>query len=470
MRKLLCSLIVLALAFTAIGAFAANRLNPKNYPLKTVPKSTIIGKQVKQSGPIQADPHTMLNWKAVNKLSPAMNTKIKAQQKGSFVNGTIDTLPYFNGYFLTGDGKNSLYTYSMLGGSPPAGGTTNIQTEIIPLISILEVGGVIFYIFDPAGFYVPPADQDSDANLFAESPIFDATTTYPGPPAQTGQFHDGYSRTQFRKVAAANWHTIMAPNSTTGTVFGPFIWQTFLEFNNGDWTLFCCDTNGNNFPSFDINAISNAFAVILSYPLEIPATTNNIFPLILTDYLFASEGGGCCIGGFHAAQPGTFDPNGVLIWAWATWVPHNIDQGVVNPFGPPPSFGSDMMAWTHEIGEALDDPFVQTNGTLVPAWVDGSVSFAQGNLENGDVIEAMAVSDSITQIPLNVVSGPYLYDGQNLATLEWFSRNPLTGGIYSWPNEGTLSHNVMKPGCQQPFVCSWLYGQGPGGFFFGPPY
>src|SRR6516164_8671797 len=77
MRKLLCSLIVLALAFTAIGAFAANRLNPKNYPLKTVPKSTIIGKQVKQSGPIQADPHTMLNWKAVNKLSPAMNTKIK---------------------------------------------------------------------------------------------------------------------------------------------------------------------------------------------------------------------------------------------------------------------------------------------------------------------------------------------------------------------------------------------------------
>lgn len=468
MRKLLSSLIILALAFTAVGAFAVTRYNPKSHTLKTVPKTT-SGSPVKQSGAIKADPHSMANWHAVNKLSPAMNAKIKAQQKGSFVNGTIDTIPYFNGYFFTGDGKNSVYTYSMLGQSPAAGGTTTIQTEIIPLISILEVSGVPYYIFDPAGYYVPPADQDTDANLMAEGPLFDTTTTYPGPPAQTGQFEDGFSRTQFRKVAKSNWHTVLGPNSTTGTVFGPYIWQQFLEFDNGDWALYCCDTNSNPFPAFDINVISNNFAYILSYPGEIATTTNNIFPLILTDYLFATEGGGCCIGGYHSAQPGSFDPNGVLIWAWAAWVPANIDQGVTNPFGPG-GFGSDDMAWSHEIGEAIDDPFVQTNGTLVPAWIDGSASFAQGNLEVGDAIEAMAPVDSIGTWPVNVASGTYDYHMQNLATLEWFTRNPVNGGVYSWPNVHTLSQFNMVPGCQTPGVCSWIYGQGAAGFFFGPPY
>jgi hypothetical protein len=443
---------------------AANQLNSQHHPPVKYLAKTTSGSPVHGTGALKYDPHSMANWKAVNKLSPAMNQKIRAQQHGSFVRGAIDTIPYFNGYFLTGDGKNSIYVYSMVGGPPPAGGTTNIPTEIIPLVSELDFGGVPLYIFDPTGVFVPPADGVADANLFAAGPVFDTTTTYPGPPPQTGQFHDAYSRTQFRKVRGANWHTELVANST-GSLFGPFIWYQFLEFNNGDWTLFCCDTNGNDFPSFDINVISNNFNTILTYPLELAATTNNIIPMILTDYLFAESGGGCCIGGFHAAQPGTFDPSGVLVWTWATWVPANPDQGVTNPFGPG-GFGSDDMAMSHEIGEIFDDPFVQTNGTLVPAWVDGSVSFAQGNLENGDAIEAMAPVDSIGSFALN----GYNYHMQNLATLEWFSRNPLTGGIYSWPNEGTLSHNVMQPNCQTPFVCSWLYGQGPAGFFFGPPY
>src|SRR5215471_13950978 len=138
MRKFLCSLIVLALAFTALGAFAATKLNLKSHPLMLVPRTKSGSPAVKGKGPLKYDPHSMQNWKAVNKLSPAMNQKIRAQQKGRFANGTIDTLPYFNSYFLTGDGKNSIYVYSMLGGSPPAGGTTNIQTEIIPLISELD--------------------------------------------------------------------------------------------------------------------------------------------------------------------------------------------------------------------------------------------------------------------------------------------------------------------------------------------
>lgn len=478
MRKFLCSLTILALVLSASGAFAATHLlNPKNHPtIKYLPRTT-KGSPVKATSAAKYQNHSLQSLKAINKLSPAMNAKITAQQKGSYVNGTIDTIPYFNSWFITGDGKNSVYTYSMVGGSPPAGGTTNIPTEVIPLISELDYLGTPIYLFDPSGIFVAPADQDSDANLLAQSPIYDATTTYPGPPADTGQYHDTYSRAQFRKVRTANWHTNLVGNSTGG-VFGPYIWFQFLEYNNGDWTLFCCDTNGNAFPSFNVNTISNNFAFILSYPgdpsngipPELPVTTNKIIPIILTDYLFAFDpSAGCCIGGYHAAQPGVFDPNGVLVWTWGTWVPANPDQGVSNPFGPG-GFGSDMMALSHEIGEIIDDPFVQTTGTLVPPWIDGSATFAQANLENGDAIEAMAFADSIYPVPLNTTTGSYTYHGQNLATLEWFTRNPVNGGLYSWPNEGTLSHFQMKPGCKTPGVCSWIYGQGAAGFFFGPPF
>lgn len=462
MRKFLCSLTILALAFTAIGAVAAIHLNPKDHPtVKYLPKST-GGSPAKLTGGLKYQNHSMQSLKAVNKLSPTMNAKVTAQQKGSYVNGTINTIPYFNSWFITGDGKNSVYTYSMVGGNPPAGGTTKVPTEIVPLVSELDFGGVPIYVFDPTGVFVAPADQDSDVNLLAQSPIYDATTTYPGPPADTGQYHDTYSRAQFRKVRAANWHTNLTE------VFSPFIWYQFLEYNNGDWALICCDANGNNVPVFNINTISNNFNTIVTYPLELPASTNNIIPVIVTDYLTAFDpSGGCCVLGYHAAQAGTFDPNGVLVWTWGTYIPHHLDNGLGNPFG---GFGYDMMVLTHEIGEIIDDPFVQTSGTLVAPWVDGSVSFAQANLENGDAIEAMALADVAYPVPLNTTTGPYTYNGQNLATLEWFTRNPVNGGLYSWPNEGTLSHFQMKPGCKTPGVCSWIYGQGAAAFYFGPPF
>ena len=463
MRKLLCFTVLLALAVSTVGAFAANHLNTANHPpVKYLPKTT-SGSPAHVTGGMKYDPHSMAQWKAVNRLSTANNARIQQQtHSGTFVNGTIDTIPYFNSWFITGDGKNSVYTYSMVGHSPTAGGTTTVPTEIIPLTSELDFGGVPIYVFDPSGVFVPPADQDSDVNLLAESPIYDATTTYPGPPADTGQYHDTYSRTQFRKVRTANWHTQLSE------VFGPFLWYQFLEYNNGDWTFICCDSNGNNVPVVNINTVSNNFEAIVHYPLELASTTNNIIPVIATDYLTAFiPGGGCCVLGFHSAEAGVFDASGVLVWTWGTWIPHNPDQGLTNPFG---QFGSDMMVLTHEIGEIFDDPFVQTTGTLVSPWVDGSVSFAQANLENGDAIEAMAAADVIYPVQLNTTTGHYTYSGQNLATLEWFTRNPVNGGIYSWPNEGTLSHFAHVPGCTQPFVCSWIYGQGSAAFYFGPPY
>jgi hypothetical protein len=457
MRKLLCSLTILALTFTAVGAFAATKPT-----LKKVPKTT-KGSPAHVTGGIHYEPHSLAQFKAQNHLSYATNQKIlnsaKLAKKGGYVNGTIDTIPYFSSWFITGS-RNSIYPYAMVGQNPAAGGTTSVNTEIIPLASELDFGGVPIYVFDPSGLLVPPADQDTDTNLLLQSPLFDASTTYPGPPAQTGQVVDTAQRTEFRTTAAANWHTVMnaAP--------GPFVWLQFLEFNNGDWTTLCCDPNGNQVPVFNINTISNNFAFILSYPGETAGTTNNVVPVFLTDYLTAFDpSGGCCILGYHTAQPGVFDPAGILVWTWGTYIPHNLDQGLLNPFGG--NFGSDSMVLSHEISELFNDPFVNTN---VSPWVDGSVSFGQANLETGDTIEAMAPADVIYNVPLNTTTGPYTYTLQNVSTLEWFTRNPFNGGIYSWPNEGSLSHSPHPVGCTFITVNCYNYGQGSAAFFFGPPY
>lgn len=82
--------------------------------------------------------------KAQNHLSYAMNQQIKNQglhaKKGGYINGTIDTIPNFSSWFITGS-RNSIYPFSMVGQSPSAGGTTSVNNQIIPLVSVLLVGG-----------------------------------------------------------------------------------------------------------------------------------------------------------------------------------------------------------------------------------------------------------------------------------------------------------------------------------------
>lgn len=443
MRKLTSSLILLALTFAAVGGFAAN----KTTVYKTVPKTT-SGKAipkgfVKMQG---RDPSSLAQFKAQNHLSYATNYKIKSQaqhaKKGGYLNGTIDTVPYFQSWFITGS-RNSVYPYSMVGQNPTAGGTTLINNQIIPLVTVLLIGG------NPVAVYDPTVAQDlglSDVSLVAQSPLYDATTTYPGPPADTGQVIDTAQRVTFRTTRAANWHTPLNTPINSGIT-----WIQFLEFNNGDWTYACCDGNGNNFPVFNINTISNNFAFILS--AEAPANTT--VPIIVTDFLtaFDPSTGGCCILGYHTAQTGIQDPNGILVWTWGTFIPHSAS----NPFG---AFGEDTMVLSHELSELYNDPFVNT---AVSPWVDGSVSFGQGNLETGDVIEAMAAADVIYNVPLNTTGGAYTYTLQNVATLEWFTRSPYTGGIYSWPNENTLGQCPHNP-------AGYCYGEGSGGFYFGPPF
>ena len=439
MRKLLCLLTILALAFAAVGGFAAN----KQVVYKYVPKTT-SGKPFSVMHGAKYDPHTMAQFKAQNHLSYAMNQKILANagkaKRNSYINGVGNTVPYFQGWFITGS-RNSIYPFATVGGIPTPGVTTTLNTQLIPLITVLLVGGNTVAVYDPT---IPNDPQGDDMTLITQSPLYDATTTYPGPPAITGQVVDTAQQATYHTL---NWHTVLNPTSSG------IVWIQFLEFNNGDWATYCGKIC---FPAFNINTISTNFAFILAS--ENPLNTTA--PVIVTDYLtaFDPSSGSCCILGYHTAQNNTdINGPGVLVWGWGTFIP----QADNSDFAP---FGNDVMVLSHEISELVNDPFVNTN---VSPYVDGSVSFAQGNLETGDCIEAMAAVDVIYNVPLNTTGGPYTYTLQNTCTLDWFRRNPFNGGIYSWPSEHTLGQAPHVPNSPVP---NWLYGEGSAGFFFGPPY
>jgi hypothetical protein len=457
MRKILGLVCLLALYFGVVDYASAQGTNIRQVP-PTTTGAPIPAGSIKLLGP---DNHGLVKLKAQNHLSSALNLKLLRERSGTggsssdpgIKNGAVDTIPYFNSWFITGT-RNSVYTYSMVGHSPSVGGTTGINNQVIPLVTVLLVGGVPVFTFDPT---VANDPQGTDVQLFALSPLYDATTTYPGNggslPADTGQVLDTAQRAEFSTVRTADWHTRLNPPISSGIV-----WIQFLEFNNGDWAY---STSG--FPVVNINVISSNFQFILS--VEAPA--NSTVPIIVTDFItaFDPSSGGCCVFGFHSAQTGIVDPLGILVWTWGTFIPQSN-----NPFAP---FGNDVMILSHELSELYNDPFVNTN---VAPWVDGSVSFAQANLETGDVIEGMNAPDVIYTVPLNANGNPYTYDLQNVALLQWFTRTPSAPvmgpgpGVYSWPNTKTLNNGHNPAGPCGPLPGCWAYGEGPGGFFFGPPF
>ena len=132
--------------------------------------------------------------------------------------------------------------------------------------------------------------------------------------------------------------------------------------------------------------------------------TPDTLPLFLTTDIYLTEGTShevCCIGGYHSALGS--QPSGQT-YAYATYA---TEPGV---------FSQDVSAWSHEIGEWMDDPFV-----------DNSVNCADNtSMEDGDPLENNA----------NYGAFPYTLNGftynlQSLVFLGYFGAPPSTS-LHSW--------------------------------------
>jgi hypothetical protein len=291
-------------------------------------------------------------------------------------------LPTWSGSFTY---QGTKYPYTMIGTNPAKGSaTTTINMVIIPLI--VKVPG---QTFDPTKAIQKACGTGTAEGLTLASPIFSNKVTYKqgGTNVGTTQYEDAIQRAEFWttvKSKAPNYHVLLkytvAKTQTLSDASG--------QLNKG--------TCGN-FAGVDINLFDATVQNIIK-KLGIKA---NQFPYIMTYDVFETEGGECCVLGYHSVTPGG------IVYGTGSY-------GDV-PFEFPHGF-TDVVTISHEMGETINDPYID-NG--VPLWES---SFApQYGCSN-----VLEVGDPLAGLPeaVKVPGNTHQYYVQDLAFEPWFALVP----------------------------------------------
>lgn len=310
------------------------------------------------------------------------------------------TIPFYTASVKSPlDGKT--YTYHIAGANPH---TSKVATDVsyVPIVARIHFSDGT--ISDPT----KPGcgDTMSVSGRFFNGPNFVAVPiTSNGIAVGPAQLGDAMQRAEFwTLVKGTGYHTVLktvgtpivvdvtAPKGFNQTVAGPV-----------------CKGKANRIGEIEINH----FDPIVRSIVAAHSTTTQI-PVFLSyntvEYITTTSN--CCVIGYHSAFGRT---GGTQVYSIGAYM----DPGI---------FGSgiqDIYPWSHEIGEALNDPFVN-NAT--PAWGHtGQVTGCQNNLEVGDPLTAASPA-IITKL------GGFTYHSQELAFFDWFYRTPAegTGAEYSF--------------------------------------
>ena len=223
------------------------------------------------------------------------------------------------------------------------------------------------------------------------SPIFDSTTTYTqgGVNVGTTQYIDAFQRANF-------WGTVKT-DTNSHLLLSP----TVLA----EQTLSPSSTYGKTGSVFGFTA---ALVDINWFDAQLPSLITSLgiqpnqFVIFLTYDTYLTQGGQCCIGGYHSSEGSVNNPQS---YAEATYVDH------------PGAFSQDVSALSHEVGEWADDPLtVNYNGNNTPC----------GILEVGDPLENTANYGDHSY----VLHG-FTYNLQDLAMLPYFGA-PTSTSVNGW--------------------------------------
>ena len=302
-------------------------------------------------------------------------------------------VPIWTGTFVF---NGTTFTYHMVGTDPAAGSaTSNIPLVIIPLKFHFSDGTNLSASQTVCG------DVKNTKYRFKNSPLIKKAAFTPGGTnVGTTQYVDAFQRANFwSKVSTTspNYHVLLSPVSTKPL-------QTINVGGSGSTQAGPCARIGK----VDINFFDN-IAMNLLTTLAIPANT---LPLFLSYNTFETQGGQCCILGYHSTNNA-----GTQAYAVGAYS----DPGIFNASGI-----RDIHALSHEIGEWMDDPLIPAVN-IVPAWGHvGQVGGCQNNLEDGDPVTGSAFT---------VTTGglfPFTYHPEDLVFLPWFARITPSTSVNGW--------------------------------------
>jgi hypothetical protein len=305
----------------------------------------------------------------------------------------LANLTQWNGSFT--DLTSKKITFTMVGTDPSKGSvSTTVPVYIIPIKMVYpKTNGN--HTFDPVAKKV--SNGLTVVNNVIASPVFNpgVNFTQGGTNLGTTQYIDAYQRGNFWKFVhlAANkgYHVLLGQPKVLAE-------QTITVTSAAQGGVFANPFGSGVIGTYDINAFDSK---LQSFMTKFTQINPGVLPLFITYDIYLTQGGSCCIGGYHnanGAQPGG------QTYSYATYE------------DSPGSFSQDVSALSHEIGEWMDDPFVDNHVNCN----DNSI------MENGDPLEN---NPNFGDFPY-ALNG-FTYNLQSLVFIGYFG-GPKIDSVHSW--------------------------------------
>jgi len=278
-------------------------------------------------------------------------------------------------------------SFTMVGTDPKTTNTTTTVTAFVIPIRIV-INPTPTGIFDPN--HLLPNGRTVIQNTML-SPIFNSGIDFVQGGVDLGntQYIDAFQR--------GNFWTDVTTNTNYHVLLNPVVLPTVTMGVGTSGKI------GNEFgvrvALVDINSFDAKLQQIISGNSQI--TPNSLVIAVTYDTYLTS--GGCCIGGYHSAFGSAASPQTYSHFTY-------IDKAG--------AFAQDVSALSHEIGEWMDDPFINNPG-------------CGGLLEDGDPLEG---GPNFGAFPFTL--NGFTYNLQDLTFLQYFGQSPSTSvnGWFSFQN------------------------------------
>ena len=252
-------------------------------------------------------------------------------------------LPQWNGSYTDLTGKT--ITFTQIGGNPATTNTTStVNILLIPIKFVITQNGTK-YIFDPKKVKLANNHGRSVIKAMELSPLFTQDIDY-APQGGTCAAHSkcvDLGKTQYEDAFQRGtwWGNNVGVNTNYHVLY------TFTEEKEQTINVTC--SSGCVASEFGVQAGLYNFGQmdgqLQSFMKKLTDVNPGVLPLFISYDVYLTSGG-CCIGGYHDSNGA---PPSAQTYSYATYV----DKAG--------AFSQDVSAFTHELGEWMDDPFIGYN-------------------------------------------------------------------------------------------------------------
>ncbi|HEX4160661.1 MAG TPA: hypothetical protein VHY79_19495 [Rhizomicrobium sp.] len=247
-------------------------------------------------------------------------------------------LPQWNGSYTDLTGKN--VTFTQIGGNPSnTNATSTINVLLIPVKFVITQNGTK-YTFDPMKVKLANNFNRNVITAMKDSPLFNSKVDFnPQYGSCNGSCVD-LGKTQYEDAFQRGtwWGNDVQANTDYHVLFTTTVEKE--QTITASCTSGCVVKEGNLvLGEYNFGQMDREIQTMLS---SIKDVNPGVLPLFISYDVYLTSGG-CCIGGYHDADGR--QPTGQT-YSYATYVDSAGE------------FSQDVSAFSHELGEWMDDPFV----------------------------------------------------------------------------------------------------------------